>query len=51
MRNRWWKVKGFKKANHKVFDYEVSINDVFMFIKYIGVIYVIFVPKKKKSGP
>ena len=31
MRNRWWKVKGFKKANHKVFDYEVSINDVFMF--------------------
>ena len=31
MRKRWWEVKGFKEAKHKVFDYKVKIVEVSMF--------------------
>ena len=31
MRKRWWEVKVFKEAKHKVFDYKVKIIEVSMF--------------------
>ena len=31
MRKRWYEVKSFKEAKHKVFDYKVKIIEVSMF--------------------